>query len=103
VVGRKVMDSWNFPGIYADTAGEHGNINIQSSHKELIVLITISDILTTCLHDFGFPDDVQTVLKPYLLYSGVKLDQLSYFQDRFMLDMKDDPLFQECRSLFKLD
>jgi putative nucleotidyltransferase with HDIG domain len=101
-MGRKIMENWNFPSIYADVAGEHGNTNIQSPHKELITLITISDILTNALHEPGFSDEIQQTLQPFLLYSGVKLDQLTYFQDRFMTDLKEDSLFQECRSLFRI-
>ena len=101
-VGRKIMESWNFPSIYADVAGEHGNCNIQSSHKELIVLISISDILTTTLHEFEFSEEVQTALKPFLLYSGLTQDNLNYFQERFMIDLQRDSLFQECKSLFRI-
>lgn len=101
-VGRKIMESWNFPAVFADSAGEHGNVNIQSPHKELIVLVSIADNLSSVLHEFGFSDETKKDLDPYLKYSGLKLDQLSYFQDKFMIDMKNDPLFQECKSLFRL-
>ena len=101
-VGRKIMESWNFPAVYADSAGEHGNVNIQSPHKELIVLVSIADNLSSVLHEFGFSDETKKSLDPYLKYSGLKLDQLSYFQDQFMIDMKNNPLFQECKSLFRL-
>ncbi|MDC7232046.1 MAG: HDOD domain-containing protein [Spirochaetales bacterium] len=101
-VGRKIMESWNFPAIYADTAGEHGNVNIQSPHKELIVIVSIADILSSVLHEFGFSEETRNALAPYLKYSGIKLEQLNYFQDKFMLEMRDDPLFQECKSLFRL-
>lgn len=101
-VGRKIMENWNFPAVFADTAGEHGNVNIQSPHKELIVLVSIADILTAVLHEIGFSDDTKKALDPYLKYSGITLDQLSYFQDKFMIEMKDDSLFQECKSLFRL-
>lgn len=102
-VGRKIMESWNFPSIYADVAGEHGNANIQSNHKELIVLISISDILTTVLHEMGFSPEVKGYLHPFLLYSGLELEKLNYFQDQFMIDLKEDPLFQECKSLFRIN
>ena len=101
-IGRKIMESWNFPSIFADTAGEHGNVNIQSPHKELIVTVSIADLLTSVLHELDFSSEFQERVDPYLKYSGIRLEQLNYFQERFMVDMKEDPLFQECRSLFKL-
>ncbi|OQY33541.1 MAG: hypothetical protein B6241_07605 [Spirochaetaceae bacterium 4572_59] len=102
-VGRKIMENWNFPSIYADVAGEHGNANIQSTHKELIVLISIADILTSVLHEIEFSPEVQKYLHPFLLYSGLELKKLNYFQEQFMIDLKEDPLFQECRSLFRIN
>ncbi|MDA3955440.1 HDOD domain-containing protein [Oceanispirochaeta sp.] len=57
-VGRRIMESWNFPSMFADTAGEHGNVNIQSPHKELIVIVSIADLMTTILHEFGFTDEM---------------------------------------------
>ncbi len=101
-LGREVMNSWNFPSLYADVAGEHGNINIQSSHKELIVLITIADMLSTLLHSVAFSEEDHQALEPYLLYSGIKMEQLDYFHERFLEDLKEDALFQECRSLFRI-
>jgi len=101
-IGRKIMENWNFPSIYADTAGEHGNVNIQSPHKELIVIVSIADNLTSVLHELEFSDETGKALDPYLKYSGLRLEQLNYFLERFMVDMKVNPLFQECRSLFRL-
>ncbi len=101
-IGREVMNSWNFPSLYADVAGEHGNPNIQSSHKELIVLISVADILSTTIHEIGFTREEEALMNPFLLYSGLKTEQLSYFQDRFLDDLKEDALFQECKSLFRI-
>ena len=101
-VGREVMKSWNFPSLYADVAGEHRNINIQSPHKELIVLITIADILSSLIHSVDFSEKDRKVLEPYLLYSGLKMEQLNYFSERFLDDLKEDSLFQECKSLFRI-
>ncbi|QEN07055.1 HDOD domain-containing protein [Oceanispirochaeta crateris] len=101
-IGRRIMESWNFPQSFSDTAGEHGNLNIQSPHKEMIVIVSIADLLTSVLHEIDFSEKMKTALDPYLKYSGLKLEQLNYFQDKFMVEMKDDPLFQECKSLFRL-
>ena len=101
-IGREVLKSWNFPSLYADVAGEHGLTNIQSSHKELIVLISIADRLSGVIHEMGFSEEVRKILDPFLLYSGIKLDQLSYFQENFITDLREDPLFQVCKSLFRI-
>ncbi len=101
-VGRKIMETWNLPALFGDTAGEHGNTNIQSPHKELIITVTIADLLSTVLFEVDFSDEIRKALNPYLKYTGIRLDQLNYFQERFMVDMKENPLFQECRSLFRL-
>ncbi len=101
-LGRKIMESWNFPSIYCDAAGEHGSVNIQSPHKELITYVTIADILTTVLHEFDFSPEVQQQLTPFLKYSGIRLEQLKYFQDSFMIELKDNKLFQECKILFRV-
>jgi len=101
-IGRKIMENWNFPSIFVDSAGEHSNTNIQSPHKELIVIVSIADLLTSVLHELEFSSETRKALDPYLKYTGLKLEQLTYFQERFMVDMKENPLFQECKSLFRL-
>jgi len=100
-VGRKIMESWNFPSIFADTAGEHSNTNIQSPHKEIIVIVSIADLLSSELYELDFSEKIRKSLDPYLKYSGIRLDQLKYFQENFTVEMKENPMFQECRSLFR--
>ena len=101
-VGGMILDSWHFPSMYADSAGEHGMVNIQSPHKELVVIISIADLVSSELFGFEYSPEIQKKLEPFLKYSGITLDQLHYFQEEFMIEMKKDPLFQECRSLFRL-
>ena len=102
-IGRKILESWNFPTMYADVAGEHSNSNIQSTHKELVVLISIADILTGVIHEISFSEETRKTLHPFLLYSGLKIEQLEYFQNEFIIDLKEDSLFQECKSLFRIN
>jgi putative nucleotidyltransferase with HDIG domain len=101
-VGGMILDSWHFPAMYADSAGEHAMVNIQSPHKELVVIISIADLVSSELFSIEYSPEVREKLNPFLKYSGLRIEQLAYFQEDFMIEMKKDPLFQECRSLFRL-
>lgn len=101
-VGGMILDSWHFPAMYADSAGEHAMVNIQSPHKELVVIISIADLVSSELFAIEYSPEIREKLNPFLKYSGIGIDQLAYFQEDFMIEMKKDSLFQECRSLFRL-
>ena len=67
-----------------------------------MVIISIADLVSSELFGFEYSPEIREKLEPFLKYSGITLDQLRYFQEDFMIEMKQDQLFQECRSLFRL-
>jgi HD-like signal output (HDOD) protein len=46
-VGHSVLEGWNFPSLFSDCALEHGANNITSPHKQLIIIVSTADFLTS--------------------------------------------------------
>ena len=101
-LGSALLTRWFFPEIYADMASEHTSVNITSNHKTAIVIVSSGDLVSSILgHGFGTPnaeDQLQLFLRLIKL-SGQDLD---YYRNSYLSDLKEDPLFQECQSLFGL-
>lgn len=101
-VGAAVLRDWNFPDIYIDAASEHGSPNITSSHKKSILIISVADFLASNIdlyHDN--PIDIE-VMRDILKQTNIEDAVLIEIQESFLETIKEDPLFQECQSLFKL-
>ena len=82
-----------------DATLEHGSPNITSPNKQIILIISIADFLTSNIDlytDNPLPMDlIQDVVKQTTISPAV----LENFSDRFLEQMKTDAHFQECQSL----
>ncbi len=102
VLGASILQKWYFPEQYVDVAREHKSTNITSTHKLMISIVTIADILAEGL-GFGYiAPDAQLLLSQLLMYTGLKEQDIEYYKTEYMNDLKKDPLFNECKSLFNI-
>ena len=102
-VGYQVLVGWNFPAVFTDAALEHGNNNITSEHKQVIILVSVADFVASNL-DFlkGQPHPL-SLLQPFLPFLGLDLGQLEEFQAGGLDRLAKDRLFQECKGIFALE
>ncbi len=101
-LGASILQKWYFPEQYVDVAKEHMSSNITSVHKMMISVITIADIITENL-GFGYiAPNAKELLTGLLLYTGLKEQDIEYYTKKYMTDLKKDPLFNECKTLFNI-
>lgn len=98
-VGGAILREWSFPDVYVDATLEHGSPNITSPNKQIILIISIADFLTSNIDlytDNPLPLDlIQDIIKQTTISPAV----LENFSDQFLEQMKTDTHFQECQSL----
>ena len=99
-LGATVLQKWNLPELYVDIAREHESLNITSSHKMLIIMISIADILAELLLAGEIEQAKNELLSKLFQYTNLKESDRDYYKKDFMEDLMEDPLFQECQNLF---
>ena len=99
-IGAVVMQHWNLPEIFVDTVREHGILNIQSPHRNIIRKITIADILTNQMGYGELADHDISILDDLIENSALNDDDMTYFREEYASVMEADPLFEECEKLF---
>lgn len=97
--GFQILNQWNFPEVYADVAREHGNINITSSNKIVVIVVTVGSSLA---HLWDKTELDFTTIQPYLPYLGLTPQGLEDWLVGYRETLKEDRMFQECQSLFVL-
>jgi len=102
-VGHSVLSAWNFPTVYADTAHEHGNNNITSEHKQVIILVSTADFLASNLSLLKDNPKDLNLLQPFLPFLGLSIAALAVIQGEYMGQLNQDKLFLECQDLFNLN
>ncbi len=101
-VGGKVLREWNFPELYVAAAEEHGTANITSSNKKAVLLISIADFLTSNTDIYAkHPLDVG-LMEDIVRQTSMNGEDVDYYQNSFIEDVREDPLFNECRALFQI-
>lgn len=101
-LGGSILQKWYFPEQYVDVAKEHISSNITSVHKLMISIISIADIITDNLGFGHITPDSKELLSNLLLYTGLKEEDIEYYTNEYMNDLKKNPLFNECKTLFNL-
>ncbi len=101
-LGASVFESWFFPQTFVDIAREHGSRNIVSPHKQTILVISIADLVVDRL-GLGFSKGNPALLDELLPVSPVNREDLDYYLGSYLADIRNDPLFQQCRELFGIE
>jgi len=101
-VGWAILSDWNFPDIFSDPAREHGTLNITSSNKAVVLVVTTADILAAALDEGSIPEDKQVILSTIPELLRLPEERIAYYREDFLKDMEEDSLFSECTSIFNL-
>jgi len=99
-VGAAILEKWNFPRQYFDTAMEHASLNITSPHKSLVITISVADLLAEKLGFGVFTDTKRELYEKILPYSCLKKEDAEYYETNFFRELKKDTLFHDCQALF---
>jgi HD-like signal output (HDOD) protein len=102
-VGKIVLEKWNFPEIFVDCAKEYGNVNIVSSHKTLILVISVADKAA----EYGIDEVVENPkyredFKEWAAHLGSKEEKLLELLKTTQKNLSTDPFYQECTGLFQI-
>ncbi|MBN2738269.1 MAG: HDOD domain-containing protein [Spirochaetales bacterium] len=102
IVGSELFKKWNFPDIFVDTSAEHDSVNITSPFKVIIIYVSVAGLLSDKL-GFGFYSEKKDqLLKQLLKHTNLKPEYLDYFENQYLTELQDDPLFIQCQSLFNI-
>jgi HD-like signal output (HDOD) protein len=98
-IGSEVLKNWNFPAVYADAALEHGNDNITSNHKLVILLVSVADFIAS--NWFLVPENPipYSRLEGALAYLGIPAVDVEVWQHEHRAVLEADPLYRECQNL----
>lgn len=101
-VGGGLLKKWNFPDLYADVALEHDTINIGSSHKTLVILVSVAGILSEKLDAGVITPMKQELLEKLLPYTCLSPQQADEYIAACAAELSQDRLFQEYKTLFDI-
>ena len=101
-VGADVLRDWSFPDVYVHAAMEHGSPNITSPHKQVILLISAADFVTSNIDLYTENPLPFDVMRNISIQTALKEENLTYYQTVLLEKLREDPLFLECQSLFEL-
>jgi len=101
-VGEAILESWNFPPVYVDTAREHSSLNITSQFKTIILIISAADLLAGHYSDSPLAETDDQMLEAFLIRVNLKLEDKDFYLNEFYSQLLLMPLFKECSSLFNL-
>ena len=65
-------------------------------------MVSVADILTQILGYSPNRSDGEELLGQFVAYTTLSEQDVDYYKNRFVSDIKQDPLFQECQNLFQL-
>jgi putative nucleotidyltransferase with HDIG domain len=102
-IGAAVMQHWNLPEIFVETAREHGNLNIFAKNKKMIRNISVADRIAEKIGYGSMEEHGNNMLYAILPESIVTDEDLEYFLNEYPAIMVADPLFKECEKLFLMD
>lgn len=101
-VGAIVLEKWNFPEIFIDIAKEHGAVNISSQNKNIIILLSIADLLSEKILNKYFKKRDQELLEELVKFTNISDEDLNKYETSFMKIIEEDPYFKECETLFSI-
>ncbi|MBU0928461.1 MAG: HDOD domain-containing protein [Spirochaetes bacterium] len=98
-IGSEILTKWHFPEVYSDCAKEHGNANITSSWKKVILVVSVSAFIAG--NWFYFADDPKdwSLLDPLLIYLGLDAPWVEAYQAEYLERLQADKFYQECQNL----
>jgi putative nucleotidyltransferase with HDIG domain len=101
-IGASLLGKWSFPELYVDAAREHQSLNITSPHKAAIFIVSTADLAGEAIRMGVLDPESDRLLAELIQRTELTDRDIQYYRNSFMGDMRNDPLFLECRSLFGL-
>lgn len=102
-IGEAILEEWNFPGIYVDTAREHNSLNITSQHKTIILIVSAADLMSGHYTDSPLSEINDEMLDAFFMRINLKPDDKEFYLSDFPKQLAETPMFRECSSLFGLN
>lgn len=98
-VGAEVLSQWNFPEVFTDCAKEHGNANITSSWKKVVIVVSTAAFIAA--NWSYFPDEPKpyALLKAQLVHLDSAPEAVEAYQAEFRAALEADPFYRECQNL----
>jgi HD-like signal output (HDOD) protein len=103
LVGAALLKNWNFPDMYCDVAQEQGQRNITSSHKMLIILVSIAEFLAANLVAYADSPLGLEEIRHYLPFIGLTMGGLERLAATVMDSVNADSLYNEIKGMFGID
>ena len=102
-IGEAILNSWDFPPVYVDTAREHNSLNITSQYKTIILIVSAADLLSGHYSDSPLAEIHDDILDAFLVRINLKPEDKDFYINNFYGQLTENPMFQECSSLFGLN
>ncbi len=98
-VGADLLTQWSFPDVYCDCAREHGNANITSSWKQVILFVSVGSFIASNWFYFTENPKPYELLRPVLVYLGLEPEGIGSFESSYRTVLAKDGFYQECQNL----
>ena len=100
LVGGELLTRWNFPDVFVDTALEHDSINITSSHKSVIIMVTVANSIAERFTAESVPEERERLLATLSPHTCLGSSDVKDFSENLYARLTEDKLFSECLGLF---
>ena len=100
-IGHEVLRGWNFPEVYSDAALEHGNANVTSTHKQVVILVTVADFIASNWYFLSEEPKPLELLAVQLEYLGIQAASIEEWQGGLRGRLEADPFYRECQNLVR--
>jgi len=98
-VGGEVLRLWSFPDMYSDCAREHGDVNVMSSWKKLILTVSVSAFVASNWFYFSEEPKPFPLLGPLLVNLGLDAPGIETYQAEYRERLEQDSFYKECQNL----
>ncbi|MCA1950447.1 MAG: HDOD domain-containing protein [Treponema sp.] len=100
-LGGLLLTQWSFPSLFCDCAREHGNINITSSWKKQILIVSNASFIASNWSYFEKnPKDYQ-LLEGQLRQLGRDIQHIRMYEAQYRTVLAQDPFYKECKELIR--
>lgn len=100
-VGSEVLSQWNFPEVFPDCSKEHGNANITSSWKKVVLVVSVAAFIAGNWTYFSEAAKPYPLLDPLLVHLDLSASAVEAYQEEYRVRLEKDAFFQECQNLLK--
>jgi HD-like signal output (HDOD) protein len=100
-VGNEVLSLWSFPAVYRDAALEHGNDNVTSSHKQVVILVTVADFIASNWYFLADAPKPLGLVAPWISWLGQTEAGLEAWQAELRARLEADRFYAECQKLVR--